>query len=110
VGASGTVWGTDHLKFEVTAGGANLDFDCASGTITSPIAVDAQGNFRVKGTYTRERPGPVMRDGNTASAAVYAGSIKDGTMHLTITAGPQNENVGDYVLVRDKPGRVMKCR
>jgi hypothetical protein len=109
-GAAGTFWGTEHLELEVTAEGATLDFDCATGTIASPIAVNAQGNFRVKGTFTRERPGPVMRDSNPASAAIYSGSIKGDTMHLTIIAGAQNENVGDYVLVRGKPGRVMKCR
>jgi hypothetical protein len=111
MGAPGTVWGTDHLNLEVTADGATLTFDCATGSIANSIATDARGNFRVKGTFTRESPGPVMRDANTAAAAaIYSGSIKGDTMHLTIIAGAQNENVGDYVLVRGKPGRVMKCR
>lgn len=110
MGAPGTVWGTAHLKLEVTAEGANLDFDCASGTIPNPVAIDAAGDFRLKGTFTRERPGPVMRDGNTAAVAIYAGSIKGDTMLLTITAGALNESVGEYVLVRGKHGRVIKCR
>jgi hypothetical protein len=95
---------------EVTAEGATLDFDCASGTIAKPVSVDAQGKFRAKGSFTREGPGPVTREGNPAAAAIYSGSIEGQTMHLRVASGPQHENVGEYVLVRGQPGRVMKCR
>jgi hypothetical protein len=110
LGAVGTVWGGDHVELEVTAEGATLDFDCANGSITKPLQLDAQGNFKIAGTFTRERPGPVMRDGNLAAVATYSGSIQNGTMKLTISSGPQNESQGEYVLVQDKHGRVFKCR
>jgi|SRR5271166_4066683 len=111
LGATGSVWGGDHVKLEVTAEGATLDFDCASGAISTPLTADAQGNFKVKGTFTRERPGPVMRDNpNTAAAATYSGTITGNTMRLNITTGPQNESMGDYVLVRGQPGKVFKCK
>jgi|SRR5664279_4908034 len=105
-----TVWGGQHIEMQLTKNGATLEFDCATGTITKPLAVDGRGKFRTSGTFTRERPGPTMRDGNPAVAATYSGSIDSDTMHLTITAGPNKESVGDYVLVRGNPGRVMKCR
>ena len=111
LGAAGSVWGGDHVKLEVTAEGATLDFDCASGTIAGPLTADAQGKFTVKGTFTRERPGPVMRDNpNTAAAATYSGTITGNTMRLNITAGSQNDSMGDYVLVRGQPGKVFKCK
>ena len=111
LGATGSVWGGDHVKLEVTAEGATLDFDCASGTIAGPLTADAQGKFTVKGTFTRERPGPVMRDNpNTAAAATYSGAITGNTMRLNITAGPQNGSAGDYVLTRGQPGKVFKCK
>jgi len=111
LGATGSVWGGDHVKLEVTAEGATLDFDCASGTIAGPLTADAQGKFTVKGTFTRERPGPVMRDNpNTAAAATYSGTITGNTMRLNITAGPQNGSAGDYVLTRGQPGKVFKCK
>jgi hypothetical protein len=109
-GESATVWGGEHIEMEVTKEGATLEFDCAAGTITVPLAVDAQGKFRVSGTFTGERPGPTMRDGNPAVSATYSGSIIGDTMHLTIVAGPDKQSMGAYVLVRGKPGRVMKCR
>ena len=110
LGSIGTTWGGEHVRLQVTTDGATLDFDCASGTITKPLQVDAQGNFKTTGMFTRERGGPVMRDGNQAAAAVYSGSIQNGTMKLTVTSGPQSESQGDYVLVQGKPGHVVKCR
>lgn len=105
------VWGGEHVKLELTKDGGTLDFDCATGTIAKPLAVDAQGKFRASGTYLRERPGPTMRDGNPAAAATYSGSIDGTTMHLHVAAGANKKDaVGDYVLVRGQPGRVMKCR
>lgn len=105
-----TVWGGEHVEMEVTKTGATLEFDCATGEITEPLAVDSQGKFRVNGTFTREVPGPTRREGNPVVAATYSGSIEGETMHLTIVAGPNKEGMGDYVLVRGKAGRVMRCK
>jgi hypothetical protein len=110
LGAAGTVWGGQHVGLQVTSDGAMLEFDCASGTITKPIQLDAQGNFKITGTYTREHPGPVMRDGNPAAAATYSGSIHNGTMKLSITSGTQSDSQGEYALVQGKAGRVVKCK
>lgn len=111
LGPAGSVWGGEHIQLNVTADGATLEFDCASGTITKPLAADAQGSFKVKGTFTRERPGPVMRDNpNTAAAATYSGTITGNAMRLSITTGPQNESIGDYVLARGQTGKVFKCK
>lgn len=110
LGATGTVWGGQHVELEVTAEGAMLEFDCASGTITKPLQVDARGNFKMTGTFMREHPGPVMRDGPPPASATYSGSIQNGTMKLSITSGDQNESQGEYVLVQGKPGKVFKCR
>lgn len=109
LGAPGTVWGGDHLELEVTADGARLNFDCASGTIVHSLAVDAQGRFGARGTFTAERPGPVMRDSPGAAQATYSGTIQGDTMHLVVSSGSP-EPYGEYVLTRGKPGRVMKCK
>ena len=108
--AGSTVWGGEHIVMEVTKDAATLDFDCATGTITEPLAVDTRGRFSVSGTFTRERPGPTPRNGNPAVTATYSGSIDNETMYLHIVAGANKEVVGDYALVRGQPGRVVKCR
>jgi hypothetical protein len=110
LGAIGTVWGGTHVELEVTAEGATLEFDCASGTITKPLQVDAQGNFKGTGTFMREHPGPVMRNGPPPAPATYSGSIQKGTMKLSITSGAQDESQGEYVLTQGKSGRVFKCK
>ena len=110
LGPVGTVWGGEHVRLEVTPEGATLEFDCASGSTTKPVELSSPGNFSTAGTYTRERGGPVTRDGNPSVPAMYSGSIEGNTLKLTVTAGPQNESAGGYVLYRGKPGHVLKCR
>jgi hypothetical protein len=96
---------------QVTAKGAILDFDCASGEITKPVQADALGNFTAVGTFTRERGGPVRRDAtDNTSAARYAGTISGDTMRLSITSGPDDAPIGEFVLSRGTTGRVVKCR
>lgn len=109
LGAAGAVWGGEHVRLEVTPEGAMLEFDCASGMIAKPVQMNADGKFNVTGTFTGERPGPVMRDGPTPTPSTYSGSIQGSTMNLTIT-GRQGESLGDYVLVRGQPGRVVRCK
>lgn len=110
LGSVGTVWGGEHLELQVTADGAELDFDCASGTIAGALVPDSQGKFKIKGTLVRERPGPTMRGGNAAAQAVYSGTIQGNTMHLTVTTTGSTEPYGEYTLIRGGQGRVMKCR
>jgi hypothetical protein len=110
LGPAGTIWGGEHVALEVTFEGSNLEFDCATGAITKPVQLDSPGKFKVAGTFTREHPGPVMRDGNAPTVAIYSGDLQGNTLKLNITAGPQNESAGDYVLRRGNSGRVMKCR
>jgi len=105
-----TVWGGEHIQLKLTKDGGTVQFDCATGTITKPLTVNAQGNFRANGTYTRENPGPITGEGNPAANATYSGSIVGGAMRLHIVAGANKEVVGDFGLVRGESGRVVKCR
>jgi hypothetical protein len=109
LGAVGTVWGGDHLELKVTADGATLEFDCASGTMTHSLSVDAEGRFRARGTFTAERPGPVMRDSPGATQATYTGTIEGDTMHLVVSSG-NPQPYGEYVLTRGRLGHVIKCK
>ena len=108
--AGANVWGGEHVRMELTKTGASLDFDCAMGTIGQPLALSSDGTFRATGTYTRERGGPVTKDGNQAVAATYVGTIKGEAMHLQIGLVSSKETVGTYDLVRGSFGHVMKCR
>ncbi len=108
--APNNVWGGEHVEMEFTKDGANLDFDCATGTIGQPISPDSNGKFQVSGTYTREMPGPTPRNGRPASAAVYSGTIRGNTMQLEVILADSKESVGVFQLAKGSSGRVMKCR
>lgn len=110
LGSPGTLWGGQHLVLEVTSDGANLEFDCATGTISGAPSPDAQGEFTIGGTLVRERPGPTMRDGNPTARAKYSGRIQGETMQLVVRVEGSTEPYGEYVLTRGKAGRVVKCR
>jgi hypothetical protein len=107
---SANVWGGEHVRMQLTKTGANLDFDCATGTIDQPLALPAAGEFQARGSYTQERGGPVTKDGNRAVAATYVGTITGESMHLEIVLVSSKETVGTYDLVRGSFGHVFKCR
>lgn len=105
------VWGGDHIRLEVTDGGAAVEYDCASSTIDQPIALDAHGNFDVKGKYAAQHAGPIRRDEEANNhPARYVGRVKGDEMTLSVTLTDTKETVGAYTLTRGSEGRVMKCR
>ncbi|HEY0377669.1 MAG TPA: hypothetical protein VGC87_12160 [Pyrinomonadaceae bacterium] len=104
------VWGGQHIRMEVTADGAELDYDCAHSTIDQPIVLDRQGRFEVKGKFTREHGGPVRNNETPNSTPVrYNGQVEDQTMTLTITHDETGEDFGSYTLTEGSQGRLMKC-
>jgi len=107
---STNLWGGEHVRMKLTSAGADLDFDCAAGTIDQPLVLPKEGKFQARGTYTQERGGPVRKDGNQAVAATYVGAIKGDSMHLEIVLVKNNVTVGTYDLVRGSFGHVVKCR
>jgi len=52
-------WGGPHIGLVFQGGLADVQFDCASGTIDDPIYPAADGSFSVKGTYRTGAPGPI---------------------------------------------------
>ena len=103
-------WGGTGIHVEVTEKSAKVEFDCAHGTIQGPLNLDSKGEFKLKGTFTRERGGPVRSDQNESSeAAVYTGSIKDETMTLELKLDGQDQPLNSYVLTQGKTGRLHKC-
>jgi len=96
---------------EITADGARLEFDCASGAIAERVSPDAQGVFKVKGTFTPESRGPVRDDAAPrALKATYSGTIKDDAMSLRVEIEGEDGPGRTFSLVRDHPGNVRKCR
>src|SRR5436190_18699608 len=59
------LWGGDHIRMVAGRTSAQLEYDCATGTIDEPIVLDASGRFTATGSHTPEHGGP-QRDGQAA--------------------------------------------
>lgn len=104
-------WGGEHIRLEVTDSGAEVEHDCAHGTIARPIVLDGDGRFDVKADFVVERGGPVRRDQPpTVRPARYAGRVEGDTMTLAVTLTDTGEDAGTFTLTRGSSGRLMKCR
>jgi len=102
------VWGGGHAELDVRDSDAGFDGDCAHGTISGPIAVDADGTFGVTGTYTAEHGGPIGIDETGSVPAVYTGRVAGDSLTLTVSAAGAGE-VGTFTVTRGQAGKIFKC-
>ena len=91
------VWGANQagtlVKAAVTDTYITVDGPCFTALITQTLALDADGNFSLSGTFTPQ-VGPAGRLGQPAQ---FTGSVNGGMMTLTIA--PEGETpLGPYVL------------
>lgn len=104
-------WGGQHIQFAVSDGSVNIEYDCAHGSIAGPLTVDRQGRFSWRGTYTRERGGPIRLGQKVEDqAATYSGSLTGDTMTLRVRLENSSLEPQTFTLVRGKVGRVWKCK
>lgn len=105
------MWGGEHISFEVTETGANVEYDCAHGTIEGKIVVDAQGRFNVYGLHYEEHGGPVRPgDGGGGYRVRLSGRVGGSLMKLTVTRAGTRKVVGTFDLARDREPFLVKCR
>ena len=104
-------WGGPHIRIEVGARSASIEYDCASGAISGPLTLDSRGRFTWRGTHHREHAGPIRvgEQGNDR-AATYSGFVKGDSMTLTVKLSETNEVLETYTLKRGSFGRVVKCK
>ena len=104
-------WGATGIAMEVTESGAQIEYDCARGSIGEPLVLDAEGRFDVKGRHIPERGGPVREGEESRGQPVrYMGQVTGDTMTLTVTPEGSGSPIGDYELAHGKSGRLRKCR
>ena len=70
------IWGGPHAGLSMQGGLADVQFDCASGTIDDPVYPAADGTFSVKGTYRTGAPGPIkVGQFFKSQNAMYSGQV-----------------------------------
>ncbi len=103
-------WGGRGVILDVTESGAVIEFDCASGAINEPMALDKNNRFEAKGTHMTERPGPVrMGQEDGEQSALYTGSVDAETLTLTIELTGAKQIIGTFTLAFGKSSRLRKC-
>ena len=102
-------WGGPHAGIAFQGGLADVQFDCASGTIDVPIYPAKDGAFAARGTFRAGKPGPV-RVGQIfrSEPANYAGHVVEDVMTLTITL-EDGTAVGPYTLARGAAPQLTRC-
>lgn len=103
-------WGGEHIALVVSATGADVEYDCAFGTIEAPIDLRTSGSFTATGTHTFEHGGPI-REGEPPDThpAEYRGLVIGATMTLTVTLTDTTRTVGTFTLRRGQSPTIFKC-
>jgi hypothetical protein len=102
-------WGGPHVRLVLGGGLGALEYDCASGTIDSPIIPDPAGRFAITGTHRPGQGGPV-RVGQifTSYPARYTGTVDRDEMTLTIVVDDDTV-IGPYRLRHGEPPQLTRC-
>ena len=105
------VWGGEHIRMEVTDNGADIEFDCARGSISQPLELDDQGRFEVQGTYMAETPAPAAANGLFPASGVkatYTGTLSGSGLRLEVLIEGQDAP-RTFDLVEGDQGHLAKC-
>lgn len=101
-------WGGPHIAASFR-GLADIQFDCASGSVDSLIYPAKDGTFEVKGTYREGTPGPV-RVGQIfrSQTATYSGTVTETAMTLNV-ALEDGTMLGPFTLTQGAPPQITRC-
>jgi hypothetical protein len=103
------LWGGPHISMKVGTKSATIEYDCATGVIDGPLVIDADGNFKLRGTHRTEHGGPIRADESSeGQPATYTGSIKGNEMTLTLKFGDAEPET--FTLEKGKEGELFKCK
>jgi len=110
------LWGGPHAGANFSGGLADLQFDCASGTIDDPIMITDVGPFSVKGTYRTGASGPIkvgqffMSQDALFSGEIARGAAKDSPRVMTLSVALDDGTaLGPFTLTEGAPPQVTRC-
>lgn len=103
------VWGGQHVAVAFQGGMAEVQFDCASGSIDMLVYPAKDGSFSAKGVYHAGSPGPV-RVGQifVSQQATYSGSVVKDQMVLSVEL-EDGSLVGPFNLIQGAAPQITRC-
>ena len=110
------VWGGPHAGIAFQGGLAEVQFDCASGTVDDAITPAKDGSFSAKGTYRTGAGGPVkVGQFFKSQGAVYSGQIgtapaKGSPQEMTLNVALEDGTaLGPFTLTEGTPPQITRC-
>lgn len=102
-------WGGPHAAITFEGGLANVEFDCASGTIDGPVYPGKDGAFTAKGSVRTGTGGPV-RVGQIfkSQRASYSGQVDKDAMTLNVTI-EDGTAMGPFTLTQGASPLLTRC-
>ena len=102
-------WGGPHIGVTFEGGLANVELDCASGTIDRPVYPVKTGEFSAKGSIRTGTGGPV-RVGQIfkSQPATYSGTVVKDMMTLRIEL-EDGHAAGPFTLMRGAEPQLTRC-
>jgi hypothetical protein len=110
------LWGGPHAGANFSGGLADLQFDCASGTIDDPIMITDVGPFSVKGTFRTGASGPIKvgqffkSQDALFSGEIARGAAKDSPRVMTLSVALDDGTaLGPFTLTEGAPPQITRC-
>lgn len=103
------MWGGDRVNTVFSPQGAQLQYDCAAGSIDAPVRLDSQGRFTARGVHEAYRAGPDTVDQTTTTrAATYEGRLAGTVLELRVRIDG-DATVHSYRLEKDRTVKLIRC-
>jgi hypothetical protein len=102
-------WGGQHLRLEVSADGAEFEFDCAHGRLTGPLTLN-NGRFAAAGTYVRERGRVRMDDSEEGQRVYFKGQVEGSRMTLSFSLAEDGSEAETFTLIHGAEAKLFKCK
>jgi hypothetical protein len=103
-------FGGNGAGLDATEAVMRLTFDCATGSIDGPIALDDQGRFDVSGRFERDGPGPARPDSpKGGEPARYTGRLEGETLTLSLRPAGSDQVLGPFTLIRGRVPHIRSC-
>jgi hypothetical protein len=102
-------WGGPHVVIVFEGALANIQYDCASGTIDSIVQPAKDGRFAAKGTHRPGQGGPI-RVGQifTSVQASYVGEVQKDRMTFSVTL-EDGTVLGPFTVTQNAAPQITRC-
>jgi hypothetical protein len=89
---------------------STVEYECAAGTITEPLRVDAAGRFEAGGWHANVTGGPIEPTPQTKSLrAFYTGRVDGSRMEITVILTKTGDEVGQFELAYGQEPHLERC-